>query len=1392
EGYNGSAWISLTATGSAYTAGTGINITGTTIANTAPTQWSTSGSTINYNTGKVGIGTASPAESFHVSGGNLLVTGTVGSSPAISVSGSGTRMFFDPNKAAFRAGNVGGSNWDHANIGNYSSALGRNVTASGENSIALGLGATASGQNSVAIGNSLNASGNNSFCTGFSAFSLGAYSIAMGYGADAEGDHSIAIGNSNTALGNNSVGIGNQNGVTNESAVAIGTSNVVLADNAVAIGYTNANNANRSVALGSNLSTHAYEEIVVGANNTDYTAISTTSWNSADRIFTVGNGAGATAKSNALTILKNGNTGIGTSTPGQKLEVAGTTKTTNFQMTNGAVNGYVLQSDANGNASWVSPGTSGITGLSPNYLPKWNGSGLEDASIFDQDGSVSIGTPTPDFGGNFNYSKFSIASGDDDVTDLNNILASDDSNSPWINWGKARGTLASLSSVEDGDDLFRLNLNAHDGAAFRETASIAVLVDGNPSFASIPSTIIFSTTAEGDEQSRARMRITSDGKVGIGEYDPQQLVDISRPNSDNFLRIQAGGTENFVSGIKLDEDDANYGWQINMHAENDKLYFTRNSNGNLSDHVIMTPQGYVGIGTDEPTRELDVSGTTKTINFQMTDDANDGYIMQCDQDGFATWVDPASLSTAIGWAIEGDHQYSSLSGNVGIGTSDPQQLLDLSREGADNFLRIQSGGQNEQFAGVMLDEFDSDYGWQMRMNAEDDQFYITHNSYGELTDYLAFTTDGNLGLGVTEPQQIVDIGREGSNNFLRIQAGGWDDHTSGIILDENGSNYGWQMKMDASNDKLYFTHNNEGDLSDQLILTPGGNTGIGTDEPSEKLEVAGKMKASGLQITDGASSGYLLQSDGDGNASWIDPASLVVGSDSWTVDGNDQYSTVSGNIGIGTVSPAAKLHVYKDGGSANLKVESNSSSANLNLVTGSSASEASIAAFTQGSQRWSWGKSNGSETGSDAGSDFFINRYSDGGTFLSQPFVIKRSSGNVGIGTSAPSAKLHITGGTDASFTSTSGYLVAGSVSSTNLVLDDNEIMARTNGAESALYLQNDGGDFNIHNAQGSGTQFTVLDNGNVGIGVSSPGSALDIQRAASGTSYVASISNTTNVNTSTDNGLLVKAGHNTFSAAQKSAMIGFQRPDATAIGSVQQSSGGVSFQTTSDERLKENIRETRFGLKDLMKIRISDYNYRDDQGTDQTGYLAQQLYDIFPNAVYKGGADAKTDPWMVDYGRITPLIVKSVQELADENEKLKSENGEQQQQLESLSSKLDEVLNKLQMMEASLSQCCTAYEQSSTENTGSKINDMPVLEQNVPNPFLHTSYIKFYIPSSAKDAMIVVSDLNGKVLKQFAQLPNGFGTVNIDAGTLAAGVYQYMLLIGGKVIDTKQMVLTR
>jgi hypothetical protein len=97
-----------------------------------------------------------------------------------------------------------------------------------------------------------------------------------------------------------------------------------------------------------------------------------------------------------------GNVAIGKSSPEAKLDVEGKTKTVNFQMTNGAMAGYLLKSDGDGNAAWLDPTTitfgesdPKIGSLTTNYLSKWNGSTLANTQIFDNGSAVGIGTTTP-------------------------------------------------------------------------------------------------------------------------------------------------------------------------------------------------------------------------------------------------------------------------------------------------------------------------------------------------------------------------------------------------------------------------------------------------------------------------------------------------------------------------------------------------------------------------------------------------------------------------------------------------------------------------------------------------------------------------------------------------------------------------------------------------------------------------------------------------------------------------------------------------------------------------------------------------------------------------------------------------------------------------------------
>jgi hypothetical protein len=134
------------------------------------------------------------------------------------------------------------------------------------------------------------------------------------------------------------------------------------------------------------------------------------------------------------------NVGIGTVNPSARLEVSGTTKTTNLAVIGGASAGFLLQSDATGNASWVSPASiigpetdPQVSSASMNKVPKWNGSSLADGSIYD-DGNVGIGTANP-------LSKFQV-NGQITIIDGNEqegrVLTSDDNGTArWASPGGA-------------------------------------------------------------------------------------------------------------------------------------------------------------------------------------------------------------------------------------------------------------------------------------------------------------------------------------------------------------------------------------------------------------------------------------------------------------------------------------------------------------------------------------------------------------------------------------------------------------------------------------------------------------------------------------------------------------------------------------------------------------------------------------------------------------------------------------------------------------------------------------------------------------------------------------------------------------------------------------------
>ena len=225
----------------------------------------------------------------------FLVTGTLfsGQSIDMEVTGAGTRMFFYPNKAAFRAGSIDGNQWDDANIGYHSTAFGDKTLASGSFSLAIGSETRATNQCSIALGQSTNASGFDAFASGYASISSSNFTVAMGDHAEASGISSVALGRYVKATGNYSTAFGDWTTASGEHSMAFGWGTTASGVNSTAIGYVT--------------TAKSYAETTIGSYNTDYTPASATSWDASDRLFVIGNGQDSSNKSDALIVYKNGN-----------------------------------------------------------------------------------------------------------------------------------------------------------------------------------------------------------------------------------------------------------------------------------------------------------------------------------------------------------------------------------------------------------------------------------------------------------------------------------------------------------------------------------------------------------------------------------------------------------------------------------------------------------------------------------------------------------------------------------------------------------------------------------------------------------------------------------------------------------------------------------------------------------------------------------------------------------------------------------------------------------------------------------------------------------------------------------------------------------------------------
>jgi hypothetical protein len=382
--------------------------------------------------------------------------------------------------------------------------------------------------------------------------------------------------------------------------------------------------------------------------------------------------------------------------------------------------------------------------------------------------------------------------------------------------------------------------------------------------------------------------VTTDGNVGIGTTSPDSIVEIVGNNPILTIRDSDTSTSTATSTIRFAESNAgdtlgNY-WDIGYSPVN-LLGFDFNG----STKMTINSSGNVGIGTDSPERFLHInssnvqiaaliestSTTSTQLNFKNGSTTNNGGFIKTTGDNIILTANNTSAT----------HLVVASGGNVGIGVTSPAEKLHIrdASTDADVYIKI-ANDSRDWFMGV-------------EGSNSDILSFKTHDA----SNLLNITSAGNVGIGTTSPSTKLHISAASSNSQLTLERTGSATGKYGIYTNTNN---------------LYI--NNVASSSFPLVILNNGNVGIGTTSPTTDLDVFGNARIGGdsnhaLQITDDSAENNLIISATQRTtlANVRNIKFRTFGS-----NGTDNILYLNGgngNVGIGTDDPDVKLHIVGDG-----------------------------------------------------------------------------------------------------------------------------------------------------------------------------------------------------------------------------------------------------------------------------------------------------------------------------------------------------------------------------------------------------------------------------------------------------------------------------------------------